>query len=245
MSKVSVKKAADDKVVTEFEFENHGVDAEQYFQGVSAGSDWDEVFVGIGDSEKQAAEDAAENASQGYDISKVEKEIDKEIAAMSEFDEVLDTIKEYAPDNMTDEWLEEYLKEAVEEGAYTQEEADGFIEGHKSLPDNIIAAWAEDEGMQDSELHCYVALYVKAAGEDKKADEGEIDPERMKDKPTVYLFGIYPTVDLDITELTRILNDYPDSMNSFITKAEDAGFYVSGVVDGVENKKQEMEDNLR
>jgi hypothetical protein len=71
-----------------FEFEDHGVEHAQYFQGVgTAFTDWDSVYVGIGSSAREAAEDAAENASQSMDSAEfaaIEPAIDMAIAEMSE-----------------------------------------------------------------------------------------------------------------------------------------------------------------
>lgn len=53
------------RTVTEFRFEDLGVDHAQYFQGVGvACTDWDAVFVGVGDTAREAAGDAWESCCQ-------------------------------------------------------------------------------------------------------------------------------------------------------------------------------------
>lgn len=54
--------------ITAFEFQDLGVDSPSYFQGAgTAFTDWDEVFVGVGDTAREAAEDALESLAQSTD----------------------------------------------------------------------------------------------------------------------------------------------------------------------------------
>lgn len=51
--------------VTEFSFEDLGVNSASYFPGVSTyGTDWDAVFVGVGDTPLEAGEDALKSLYQ-------------------------------------------------------------------------------------------------------------------------------------------------------------------------------------
>lgn len=55
------------KIVQDFEFHDLGVDHAQYFQGAGvAYTTWDEVFVGVGDTAREAASDARESLGMGY-----------------------------------------------------------------------------------------------------------------------------------------------------------------------------------
>jgi len=50
----------------DYNIEDCGIDHEQYFQGVgTAYTEWDSVFVGIGETLREAIEDALEMAAQG------------------------------------------------------------------------------------------------------------------------------------------------------------------------------------
>ena len=61
MATTSYKPATDD-----YSIEDYGVDGEQYFPGVgTAYTDWDSAFTGIGETLREAIEDALENAAQG------------------------------------------------------------------------------------------------------------------------------------------------------------------------------------
>jgi hypothetical protein len=67
--------------VESFEFVDHGIEHEQYFQGCGSGS-FDAVYTGIGNSLKEAMEDAT-NQAFCSDLSfppDVEKDIDREIS---------------------------------------------------------------------------------------------------------------------------------------------------------------------
>src|SRR5690349_22894904 len=56
------------KIVTAFEFQDCGVDHAQYFPGVGvAYTDWDEVFLGCGDTAHEAADDATESMYSAND----------------------------------------------------------------------------------------------------------------------------------------------------------------------------------
>ena len=60
----------------EFSVESHGVESNQYFQGAGvAYTQWDACYTGCGQTEKEAFEDALENASQDeWDTSEIETE---------------------------------------------------------------------------------------------------------------------------------------------------------------------------
>ena len=68
------------KMITEFEIVNHGIDGEQYFQGCGVTfTPFDDVATGIGDTEKEALEDAIDLLAQnGWEISvELEEEVKK------------------------------------------------------------------------------------------------------------------------------------------------------------------------
>lgn len=71
--------------ITELEFESYGVDHEQYFRGAStAFTMWDECYVGIGNTEREAAEDAIEEAAMAG------HEYDWDSLRMKEFDDTVE-----------------------------------------------------------------------------------------------------------------------------------------------------------
>jgi len=78
-----------DKKIHEHEFVNHGIDFPSYFQGAGvAFTDWDECFTGIGDTPKEAAEDALEIAAQsGYNVDKIDNDLDDFPSAYVEMQE--------------------------------------------------------------------------------------------------------------------------------------------------------------
>lgn len=87
-------------IVVDYEIWNHGVDHSQYFQGKGTSyTKWDEVYTGIGRSEKEALEDALEQAySADIEFSKnVEKELEKEIKNASDEDIVSEVENEERP----------------------------------------------------------------------------------------------------------------------------------------------------
>lgn len=73
----------DERTVAAFELSDLGVDHAQYFQGAGvAFTDWDEVFVGVGDTAREAAADAVENAAtHGWNVpSELENDMDYDIS---------------------------------------------------------------------------------------------------------------------------------------------------------------------
>ena len=122
-----------DEEIVEFQFLSLGMDAEQYFSGFTSGNNWDEAFYGIGDSEKEAAEDAIDMAVQSLSISEeVGNAMDAEIAKMSDEDEVHEEVLEFV-----------------------KEENPGASEEELEM--------AMEEAMETTELHVYVGLRVKTA----------------------------------------------------------------------------------
>jgi hypothetical protein len=59
--------------IWKYAVEDYGVDSSSYWTGVSVyGTDWDAVYVGVGDNYADAFEDAVEEiAQQGYDVSSI------------------------------------------------------------------------------------------------------------------------------------------------------------------------------
>ena len=99
-TEVGVAPAAEpeDEEIAEFKFRYLGLEHEQYFTGFGvANTEFDQSFVGIGDSQREAAEDAVEMAAQFMTISEsVGKALDAEISKMSDFDEVGAEIAEFS-----------------------------------------------------------------------------------------------------------------------------------------------------
>lgn len=64
-------------IPSDYSLENHGVENAQYWQGAGTSfSDWEECFTGIGDSPKEAAEDALEMAAQnGWSVDDIENDL--------------------------------------------------------------------------------------------------------------------------------------------------------------------------
>ena len=61
------------KPIKEYEIVDHGFDGEQYFQGCGvAFSDFDDVATGMGDTAREAFDDALDNlAENDWDVSKI------------------------------------------------------------------------------------------------------------------------------------------------------------------------------
>lgn len=60
------------KKLSGYSLEDYGVDSASYFQGAStAYTGWDAAYVGIGESAREAGEDALESAASNYDVSMV------------------------------------------------------------------------------------------------------------------------------------------------------------------------------
>jgi hypothetical protein len=57
------------KTIRTWEWKHHGVQHEQYFQGAGVSfTDWPECYTGIGSSEKEAANDALEQAAMEWEV---------------------------------------------------------------------------------------------------------------------------------------------------------------------------------
>lgn len=69
------------KTVTDHEILNHGVDGSQYFPGCGTyGTDYTEVYTGIGDSAYEALNDALEQAATSdWDIDWIPNDLSKKI----------------------------------------------------------------------------------------------------------------------------------------------------------------------
>jgi hypothetical protein len=76
--------------VKAFEFRDYGVDHAQYFQGAgTAYTDWDQVYVGVGDSAFEAGKDALDSLCSGAEHVTMETFLDLEARA-SELDNAED-----------------------------------------------------------------------------------------------------------------------------------------------------------
>lgn len=77
--------------IVKYEWEYIGIEHSQYFVGRgTAYTDWDAVFVGIGDDCMEAMSDALEGAAQsGYDVDKVDTSV-VDMSEVVEYDEDYD-----------------------------------------------------------------------------------------------------------------------------------------------------------
>ena len=67
-----------------FEFQTLGIDYPSYFPGVGvSGTEWDAVYVGIGRSEREAADDAVDQFAMAVDYEPVLAEIEAEVLTFS------------------------------------------------------------------------------------------------------------------------------------------------------------------
>jgi hypothetical protein len=73
--------ANEKKEVEDYEFKDLGVENDQYFQGAGTSfAKWEDVFVGIGSSLYEAAEDALDGAAMSsWDVDSVSNNMSKEI----------------------------------------------------------------------------------------------------------------------------------------------------------------------
>ena len=93
------------KTIVEWSIDRCGISRSDYFQGAGLYG-YDEVFVGIGRSEKEAADDAAEQAAlSGIEIP---AELEKEIGELPDDDELLEIEREAMIDNVGAEPEPEY-----------------------------------------------------------------------------------------------------------------------------------------
>lgn len=88
-------KASGQKKIAEYELLHHGVDGSQYFQGCGvSGTDFDDCYTGIGNSPKEAFEDALDMLAQDYEIS---QDLEQDVQGESAVDEVEIEVSKYRP----------------------------------------------------------------------------------------------------------------------------------------------------
>jgi len=90
--------------IKDFEFKDYGVGHAQYFQGCGKSfTRFDYAFVGIGYSQREAYEDALEQACMSLDFDSdddpILKDIESKIASASDHDEVIDNQGEIDEDS--------------------------------------------------------------------------------------------------------------------------------------------------
>jgi hypothetical protein len=123
------------KTITEHEIRNHGVEHSQYFQGAgTAFTRFDACYTGIGDSLGEALDDAVEQL------------------AMSD---------EYDPKSLPDGWDESMLADKVDRITPIIEsncECEGCA---RNAETGAINCTHDCRCFEESELHCFVTLYVK------------------------------------------------------------------------------------
>ena len=93
------------KTILEWSLDRLCIDHPDYFQGADSDG-YDEVFIGIGRSEKEAADDAAEQAAMAG--CEIPEEIEKEISALSTEDEIEEIERDAFIDNVGSEPEPEY-----------------------------------------------------------------------------------------------------------------------------------------
>lgn len=126
------------KPITEFQISNHGVEHAQYFQGAGVSfSRWLACYTGCGDSPAEALDNAIEMMAQA----------DK-----------------YDPDSLPDGWDKEFKTLASDEETVTQAiEAQCTCQECKNNAEEegSINCTHECTCFKNSELHCYVTIYVR------------------------------------------------------------------------------------
>lgn len=77
------------KKITDQQILDHGVNGSQYFQGCGTyGTDYTEVYTGIGDSPHEALEDALEQAATSdWDVEGITNDLSKEITIPEDAEE--------------------------------------------------------------------------------------------------------------------------------------------------------------
>jgi hypothetical protein len=81
------------KTITEYDIITHGVDWPDYFPGCGlAFTNYDDVATGIGNSEREAAEDALDQLAQANWDTDSNPGLAAEVNALSDDDEIIDEI---------------------------------------------------------------------------------------------------------------------------------------------------------
>lgn len=79
------------KTIAEYELIKHGVDWPDYFPGCGlACTHYDDVATGIGNSEREAAEDALDQLAQANWDTDSNPDLAAEVAELSDHDEIID-----------------------------------------------------------------------------------------------------------------------------------------------------------
>jgi len=126
------------KIVTELQVMDLGVEHAQYFQGAGvADTGWEEVYVGVGMSAREAGEDAAENLYQVWEVPpEIEPLLNNELEQLSDEEDVP-------------------LESEVEEHGHVPTEEEETAE-------TGIEEEYEENGMEPAEeVYHYVAIFVK------------------------------------------------------------------------------------
>lgn len=90
--------ASSKKKVSDYQIDDLGVEHSQYFQGVGVmGTKYDEVFTGIGDSAKEAVEDALDQMADIYEIPEM---LEKDALGLSDKNEVQKFLEEADADEV-------------------------------------------------------------------------------------------------------------------------------------------------
>lgn len=87
------------KKIVAYEIIDHGVEHSQYFQGCGTyGTEYDEVFIGVGNSLKEALSDAAEQIIQFDSEIQLSNDLEQDIQNASDKDEVSVIIERDRPE---------------------------------------------------------------------------------------------------------------------------------------------------
>ena len=157
----AIQRAQGIKRIAAYKLEDIGIEHQQYFDGRStAHTDWDEVYVGVGDNPAEAIDDALDNAAQDGWLVDVPA---KEAETWEEQPSVSNHIWSLA--------REEAQREVKEEDYETHEEYEEAID--EKTEENL------EEG--NWELNYYAALYVREPEEGEAALTSVNEAEDPKD----------------------------------------------------------------
>jgi len=157
MGKVIAEFVASAKVASEqeYEFKNLGVENDQYFQGAGTSfTDWDDVFVGIGSSPYEAAEDALEDAaSSGKNVDNIKNDMSKEETVPEDSENIYQYVGLYLKEAKTASIKTAKLSELVEifmnRDEMTEQEAKEYV---KELQGRVADGENPEEVLYDEGL---------------------------------------------------------------------------------------------
>lgn len=153
----------DKKPIGEYSLDNYGIEHQQYWQGVSTmHTDWDEVFVGIGDNPHEAGDDALSQAAEdGWFVDPIENEL---------------------PDNPT--VSDTVLAQAKDEVRGRVDRDD--YETTEDYEAAVTAAAEEEMESWEIELSCYAVLWVRGF----RPEDAEVQEAAEQGQARTFLKGL-------------------------------------------------------